>query len=98
MTVEKNYYEYIVRLENLQLNYGKVEALKNISFEVKNNEIVGLIGDNGAGKSSLIKVITGVEKRPGENYLLGTKKFLLKAIPLKKYMTWVLKRFTRQVH
>ena len=46
MAVEKNHHEYIVRLENLQLNYGKVEALKNISFEVKNNEIVGLIGDN----------------------------------------------------
>ena len=50
MTVNRNHYDYIVRLENLQLNYGKVEALKNISFEVKNNEIVGLIGDNGAGK------------------------------------------------
>ena len=62
MTVNRNHYDYIVRLENLQLNYGKVEALKNISFKVKNNEIVGLIGDNGAGKSSLIKVITGVEK------------------------------------
>ncbi len=34
MTVEKTHYEYIVRLENLQLSYGKVVALKNISFEV----------------------------------------------------------------
>ena len=70
MTVGKNHYEYIVRLENLQLNYGKVEALKNISFEVKKNEIVGLIGDNGAGKSSLIKVITGVEKLPSPSSLI----------------------------
>jgi simple sugar transport system ATP-binding protein len=62
MSGEKHPFEYIVRLENLQLNYGKVEALKNINFKVKKNEIVGLIGDNGAGKSSLIKVVTGVEK------------------------------------
>ena len=62
MSGEKHPFEYIVRLENLQLNYGKVEALKNIDFKVKKNEIVGLIGDNGAGKSSLIKVVTGVEK------------------------------------
>jgi simple sugar transport system ATP-binding protein len=45
-------YRHIVKLENIQLNYGKVEALKNISFAVGPNEIVGLIGDNGAGKSS----------------------------------------------
>jgi simple sugar transport system ATP-binding protein len=62
MAAKDNRYEHIVRLEDIQLHYGKVEALKNISFAVKRNEIVGLIGDNGAGKSSLIKVMTGVEK------------------------------------
>ena len=84
MTVEKTHYEYIVRLENLQLSYGKVVALKNISFEVKNNEIVGLIGDNGAGKSSLIKVITGVEKPTRGKLFVRDKEISFKGHCVKK--------------
>jgi simple sugar transport system ATP-binding protein len=55
-------YEYAVRMENIQMAFGNVVALRNINFEVGANEIVGLIGDNGAGKSTLIKIVTGVLK------------------------------------
>src|SRR5690554_4320045 len=41
-------------------HFGTVTALKNVNFNVQNNEIVGLVGDNGAGKSTLIKILTGV--------------------------------------
>jgi simple sugar transport system ATP-binding protein len=44
--------------------FGNVPALRNIDFEVGANEIVGLIGDNGAGKSTRIKIVTGVLKNP----------------------------------
>lgn len=87
MTVDRNPYDYIVRLENLQLNYGKVEALKNISFEVKNNEIVGLIGDNGAGKSTLIKILSGVE-----SFDSGTMRICGKAIDPKSHSVRAARR------
>ncbi len=55
-------YQHAVRMENIQMTFGNVTALRNINFEVGANEIVGLIGDNGAGKSTLIKIVTGVLK------------------------------------
>jgi simple sugar transport system ATP-binding protein len=58
-------YVNAVRMENIQMAFGNVVALKNINLEVGANEIVGLIGDNGAGKSTLIKIVTGVLKPTG---------------------------------
>jgi simple sugar transport system ATP-binding protein len=49
-----------VRLEKVDMTFGRVQALTQIDFEVGRNEIVGLIGDNGAGKSTLIKIVSGV--------------------------------------
>lgn len=40
--------------------YKEVEAVKNISFEIKKGEIVGYIGPNGAGKSTTIKMLSGI--------------------------------------
>jgi simple sugar transport system ATP-binding protein len=50
----------IVRLQKVDMTFGKVRALSQIDFEVGRNEIVGLLGDNGAGKSTLIKIVSGV--------------------------------------
>jgi ABC-2 type transport system ATP-binding protein len=49
-----------LEIENLTGGYGHIPVLKNISFEVPNGELVGLIGLNGAGKSTTIKEITGL--------------------------------------
>jgi simple sugar transport system ATP-binding protein len=50
----------IIRMEGVQKYFGAVQALRDINLEIGVNEIVGLIGDNGAGKSTIIKVMTGV--------------------------------------
>ncbi len=53
-------FRHIVRLEKVDMTFGKVRALSQVDFEVGRNEIVGLLGDNGAGKSTLIKIVSGV--------------------------------------
>ena len=47
----------IVEVEGLKKNYGKVQALKDMSFQVDKGEIFGLIGPDGAGKTSLIRIL-----------------------------------------
>ena len=56
----------MIKLENITKKYGKFEALKGISFEVREGEIVGLLGANGAGKSTTMNIITGyIEQTSG---------------------------------
>jgi branched-chain amino acid transport system ATP-binding protein len=52
--------ENILELENVQTFYGSIEALKGISIEVKHGEVVTLIGANGAGKSTTLRSINGL--------------------------------------
>ena len=54
--------ETILSVKDLEVRYGGIEAVKGISLEVKEGEIVTLIGANGAGKSSTLRSIAGLEK------------------------------------
>ena len=49
-----------LRLTGISKAFSRVTAVKDISLEVRRNEVVGLIGENGAGKSSLLKILTGI--------------------------------------
>ncbi|MBE6072490.1 MAG: ABC transporter ATP-binding protein [Clostridium butyricum] len=51
----------MLKLDNINLYYGVIHALKDISLEVKQGEIVTLIGANGAGKTSTLRAISGLE-------------------------------------
>jgi branched-chain amino acid transport system ATP-binding protein len=50
----------LLELEDVHVHYGKVEALKGVSLDVDDGEIVSLIGGNGAGKSTTLKTISGL--------------------------------------
>ena len=50
----------MLKADNLNVYYGKIHALKDVSFEVNEDEIVALIGANGAGKSTTLKTISGM--------------------------------------
>lgn len=52
----------ILQINNIETYYGGIQALKGISMDVKKGEIVTLIGSNGAGKSTTLKSISGLEK------------------------------------
>lgn len=55
----------MLKVENLEVAYGAIKAVKGISLELHEGEIVALIGNNGAGKTSTLKAITGVLKPAG---------------------------------
>ena len=54
--------EYAIARLRGKLKYNEFEALKHVSFDVKRGEVIGLIGHNGAGKSTMLKVISGILK------------------------------------
>jgi len=60
----------MIKMVNITKKFGDIEALTNVNFEMGDNEIVGLVGDNGAGKSTFIKIINGFQRQTsGEFYL-----------------------------
>ncbi|MFN8449369.1 MAG: ATP-binding cassette domain-containing protein [Anaerolineae bacterium] len=66
--------DYALRMVHIEKYFGVVRALQDINLEVGRNEIVGLIGDNGAGKSTMVKILTGVYRpTSGELYVAGRR-------------------------
>lgn len=64
----------ILRLSNLKLNYGPIAAIKGIDLTVEEGQIVAILGANGAGKTSTLKVISGLLKpSAGEIFFEGKK-------------------------
>ena len=54
---------FMLKVENLSVNYGSIRALKNISFNVEKGEIITLIGSNGAGKTTTLHSISNLIKK-----------------------------------
>ena len=64
----------LVEVKNIKKNYGKNEAVKGISFNIKEDEILGLLGPNGSGKTTTIGMLLGLLKpTSGEIFINGQK-------------------------
>ena len=55
----------MLEVKNLEVYYGVIQAIKGISFEVNEGEVIALIGANGAGKTTMLKILLGEEVPDG---------------------------------
>ncbi|MGV3030043.1 ABC transporter ATP-binding protein [Streptococcus suis] len=72
----------MLEVKNLSVNYGAIEAVKDVSFKVNEGEVVTLIGANGAGKTSILRTISGlVRPSAGSISFLGNE---IQKVPARK--------------
>lgn len=72
----------MLKVENLSVHYGMIQAVRDVSFEVNEGEVVSLIGANGAGKTSILRTISGlVRPSAGKIEFLGQE---IQKVPAKK--------------
>jgi len=68
----------ILEIKNLKKNYntlnGEIEAIKDISFDVFDGEILGIVGSSGCGKSTLLSILTNLEKKTNGEILFNCNK------------------------
>ena len=74
-----------IKVINLKKSYGSKEAVKNINFEIKENEIVGLLGPNGSGKTTTIGMILGLLKP-------SSGEVLINGLKIEKYRNDILQK------
>ncbi|MBI3626853.1 ABC transporter ATP-binding protein [Candidatus Uhrbacteria bacterium] len=68
--------EILLQLKDISVHYGGVQALRNVSLEIDEGEIVALMGPNGAGKSTILKAIFGLVPISGGQFFWHNKKIL----------------------
>ena len=72
----------MLKVTDLKVHYGGIEALKGISFDVRQGQIVTLIGANGAGKSTTLRAISGLQRVQSGSILYGGEE--LTSLPAKE--------------
>ena len=66
----------LIQLNNIFLSRGEKNILSNISLEIRENEIVGVLGANGAGKTTVLRVISGIWKQDSGSVILNDRELL----------------------
>ncbi len=61
----------ILHVENISVQYGRINAVRDVSLEANKGEIVGLVGANGAGKSTIMKAALGLQRATGRIEFVG---------------------------
>ncbi len=79
----------LLKISNLQKLYNKNNAVNNISFEVKKNEIIGLLGPNGCGKTTTIGMILGLLKPSKGKIIINGKNVETNRIEVLSYINFI---------
>ena len=79
----------LVEVKNLKKNYGSKNAVKDISFKIKENEILGLLGPNGCGKTTTIGMMLGLLKPTNGEILIDGKRIENNRIEILKKINFI---------
>ena len=79
----------LVEVKNLKKSYGFKEAVKGISFKIKDNEILGLLGPNGSGKTTTIGMMLGLLKPSNGEIIIDGKKIEENRIEILKKINFI---------
>ena len=79
----------LVELKNVKKNYGSKEAVKDLSFQIKENEVLGLLGPNGCGKTTTIGMMLGLLKPTSGKILIDKKKIEENRIEILKKINFI---------
>ena len=77
--------EYVLETHGLTKIYGQKEAIKDVNLHIREGEIYGLIGRNGAGKTTIMRIISGLSRPTKGNHSLFGKSGLAMQKLLKMY-------------
>lgn len=78
-----------LHIDHLQKNFGKFQALKNITFDIYPGEVFGFIGPNGAGKSTTIRTLLGILRASGGSATIFGKDVFKDAVEIHKRIAYV---------
>lgn len=79
----------VVEIKSLKKSFARVQALKDVTFQVGKGEVVGFIGPNGAGKSTTIRILLGIIKRDGGNAQIFGKDVWKDSFEIHKRVSYV---------
>lgn len=87
--LEENIMTKIVEVKRLQKKFGKFQALKDVTFDVNEGEVLGYLGPNGAGKSTTIRALLGIIKASGGSAKIFGKDVWNDSIEIHKNIAYV---------
>jgi len=84
----------MIKIENLYKNYNKVEALKGISLQITSGEMFGIIGPDGAGKTTIIRILCGLLNATSGNAFLMNKNIVNERSTIQKSIGYLSQNFS----
>ena len=79
----------MIRIDNLVKNYDDIQALRSISFDIHDGEILGFLGANGAGKSTTLKIMTGYLAPTAGNVLVDGQNVVDNSLEIREQIGYL---------
>ena len=87
----------MIKTENISLSYGEISVLKEISINIKEGEFVSIVGDSGAGKTSLLQILGTLENSQETSSKLIRHMTVISTFRKKKFLNKCLQKLVFKI-